>query len=91
MSTFEPPDESSTIPPSVYEDLRGNEGLMERWVTDEQFRAGILDAEDPAGFAHENGEFDLQPETSDWIKERVAALTPEERERLLHPPRYSLT
>jgi hypothetical protein len=87
MSTHEPRNEPPTVPPSVYEDVERNGGLLEKWVTDEEFRAGILGADDPAEFARQHG-FELQQDTSDWIKDRVAARTAEELEELLHPPRF---
>ena len=87
MSTNEPPSVSPNVPDSVYQDVERNGGLLERWVTDEEFRAGILGAEDPAEFARQHG-FELQQDTSDWIKDRVAVRTPEELEELLHPPRF---
>jgi hypothetical protein len=77
--------EPPTVPGSVYEDVERNGGLLERWVTDEGFRVGILEADDPAEYARLNGGFELQRETSDWIKERVAARSPEQLEELLHP------
>jgi hypothetical protein len=85
MSTNEPRSASPNVPDTVYQDVERNGGLLQRWVTDEEFRVGILGAEDPADFAQQHG-FELQPATSDWIKERVAARTPEEMEVLLRPP-----
>jgi hypothetical protein len=64
--------EEPTIPDSVFADVEAetNQGLMKKWVTDPEFREGLLRAEDPAAFAAEHG-FTLQPDTSTWIKERV--------------------
>ncbi len=87
MSTNEPPSVSPNVPDSVYQDVERNGGLLEKWVTDEEFRAGILGADDPAEFARQHG-FELQQDTSDWIKDRVAARTQEELEELLNPPRF---
>jgi hypothetical protein len=63
-----------TIPDSVFADVEAetNQGLTRRWVTDSDFRRGLLEHPNPMEFAAEHG-FTLQQETSDWIKERVHA------------------
>ena len=60
------------IPDSVFTDVESNPGLMKRWVNDPEFREGLLNHPDPAGFAAEHG-FTLQADTSEWIKQRVHA------------------
>jgi hypothetical protein len=45
---------------------------VRRWVEDVEFRRGLLGSDDPAGFAA-NHDFQLQPQTATWIKQRVAA------------------
>jgi hypothetical protein len=62
--------EEPSVPDSVYADVEGNPGLMRAWVSDPEFREGLLRAANPAAFAQEHN-FTLQQETSDWIKDRV--------------------
>jgi hypothetical protein len=64
--------EQPSIPDSVFTDVEANPGLTKKWVTDPEFRQGLLEHPNPIDFAAEHG-FTLQQETSDWIKERVHA------------------
>jgi hypothetical protein len=61
-----------TIPNYVIDDLDANPGLVRRWIEDAAFRRELLEAEDPATVASSHG-FELQAQTSTWIRERVAA------------------
>jgi hypothetical protein len=61
-----------SVPDSVFADVEGNPGLIRKWVTEPDFRAGLLNADDPAVFAAQYG-ITLHAETSTWIKARVAA------------------
>jgi hypothetical protein len=63
--------EEPSIPESVFADVEANPGLIKKWVTDPEFREGLLRAPDPAAFALQEHNFTLSQDTSDWIKDRV--------------------
>jgi hypothetical protein len=69
-----PPDD---IPDYVVNDVVKNPELVKRWVSDPDFRHGLLSDEDPAKFAQEADEsFVLSHKTAEWLKELVEHRSP---------------
>ena len=61
------------IPDDVYADIGSQPDLIKEWVTNEEFRTGVLNAEDPGSYVRSYGgrNFRMSPETSEWIQGRI--------------------
>jgi hypothetical protein len=72
MSSSSDPDQS-VVPDFVLDDLDANPGLVRRWLTDSDFRASLLESDDPGAIAFQAG-FSLSADTVAWIRQRVIAI-----------------